>query len=509
MKNLKLFVISLLLLLFLLPTLYSQTTVLAQNDTATPTPKEEEPTRTPVATAAITGIATRATPSPSPTQTPVATGATPSDLDPCEPNDDFDVRCPVLLNQTLAGLTLAPLDDRDYFQVYLKAGQIGRAATFPAPGTPTDTRLSVYSAAGALLGQNDDRSAIDLGSTVVWTAPAEGWYVLLVESAVPLAGHYDLLVSLELPTMTTTPTQTLTPAPTGTPAPTATSQPTLTPIIQPDAGEPNNNPESAWEAVAGMSYPMTLGPAGVDSHDFFRVLVKAGNRYRCAAEEPGGVDPAMRVYAGNIGSGVLLAENDDISPADVGSAVHFNAPYDGHVYVVVEVRAGYGRYNFGCEAVIYSAPAGGVGGTPTPAVAGMTPIPAIAGATIVATTPPIQLSIRPLPAVVPTATPATLTTIRLQVIYDLNANGRPDPDEGIASISVRALSRNASVGWILTDERGLAVLTILGEVDQVIVPFLAGWQSEIRPGLLNEAILSVPAVPLPVVMPVGMGDGQR
>jgi hypothetical protein len=440
-------------------------------------------TLTPTLTTTPTETATP----PTETATPTATPTLAVERDNCEPNDSFDQPCPIFLNQTVANLTLSPVGDQDYFAVYLKAGQSARAATFPLPGSGTDTRLFVYSGGGALLGENEDRSPTDLGSTVSWTAAADGFYILRVESAIPFPGRYDLLVSLEAP------------AATATPMPTATPQPTLTPLVPPDMAEPNNRPEEAYEIVAGATYNLTLGPRGVDDHDFFKLWVKAGNPYRCAARPTGPVDPALRVYAGDIGGGTLLAENDDISPTDIGSLVTFVAPYTGFLFVVAEAQAGYGAYTLLCEAYVPPAPVSASSG----GISGAAPSPTPAAT--ITTTANVAVEIRPLPPLAPTATPATATTIRVQVIYDLNANGQPDPDEGVPNVSVRAVSRNAIVGWALTDERGVATLTILGDVDRVIVPFLSGWSRPVRLGQLNEAVLSAPAVSLPVIMPV-VGD---
>jgi hypothetical protein len=401
--------------------------------------------------------------------------------DSCEPNDSFDQPCQVALTQMLSNLTLSPVGDQDYFAVYLKAGQIARAATFPLPGSGTDTRLFVYSEGGELLGENEDRSPTDLGSTVRWTAVADGFYILRVESAIPFPGRYDLLVSLEAPTATSTP------------QPTATAQPTMTPLVAPDMAEPNNRPQEAFEIVVGATYNLTLGPRGVDDHDFFKLWVKAGNGYRCAARPTGPVDPALRVYAGDVGAGTLLAENDDISPTDIGSLVTFVAPYTGFLFVVAEVQAGYGAYTLLCEAFVPAPPPVSGGGSAT---AAPSPTPT---ATLTTSAP---VEIRPLPPLPAPATPVAATTIRVQVIYDLNANGQPDPDEGVPNVSVRAVSRNAIVGWALTDERGVATLTIMGDVDRVIVPFLSGWSRPVRLGQVNEAVLSLPAVALPVIMPV-------
>jgi hypothetical protein len=429
-------------------------------------------------------------PEPEPTVTATATLAVAGDA--CEPNDDFSAPCPLMLNQPLTNLTLSPVGDRDHFAVYLKAGQLARAATFPAPGSGTDTRLFVYSQSGNLLGENEDRGPTDLGSTVAWTATADGFYIILVESAIPFSGRYDLLVSLEAPAATATPPATATPLPTTTPVPTAT------PPIPPDSAEPNNRPENAYEIVAGATYNLTLGPRGFDDHDFFKLLVKTGNQYRCTARPNGPLDPALRVYAGPIGAGVLIAANDDVSPTDRGSLVTFAAPETGFVFVVAEVQAGAGAYSLLCDAVV-PAPGGGSGNGAGRPAATPTPEPT---ATLPPTATPIQVQVRPLPALTPTAVPLPATTIRIQVVYDLNANNQPDPDEGIANVSVRAVSRNSVVGWALTDERGLASLTILGEVDRVIVPFLSGWSRTVRLGEVNEIVLPVPAVPLPVIMPV-------
>jgi hypothetical protein len=375
--------------------------------------------------------------------------------------------------------------DQDYFAVYLKAGQNARAATFPTAGSGTDTRLFVYSQSGELLAFNEDRSPTDLGSTAAWTAATDGFYILRVESAIPFVGWYSLLVSLEAPTPT--------PSPTPTPLPAATA----TPLVAPDMAEPNNRPEEAFEIVAGVAYNLTLGPRGEAGEDYFKLWVKAGLRYRCAARPTGPLDPALRIYADPVGETTLLAANDDLVPGERTSQITLAAPQTGFLFVVASVEAGYGGYNLLCEVVAEPPPPvrGGAGGRPSP-----TATPTLT--TTAALSQTTQVVLRPLPAIQPEATPATVTTIRVQVIYDLNANGQPDPDEGAPNVSVRAVSRNAIVGWTLTDERGVATLTILGDVDRVIVPFLAGWSRAVRPGQVNEFVLSAPAVSLPVIMPV-------
>ena len=95
-----------------------------------------------------------------------------------------------------------------------KAGQTVKVSTWV--DATLDTQLTVFWQ-GQVIGTNDDRSSVDLGSTVQFTAPADGYYVVLVERVGVFAGSYALEVAPVEPTATATPAPTNTPAPTPTP----------------------------------------------------------------------------------------------------------------------------------------------------------------------------------------------------------------------------------------------------------------------------------------------------
>jgi hypothetical protein len=168
-----------------------------------------------------------------------------------EPNNDAGTATSIGL-QTEPGLTLTG-DDVDYFTGYLKTGQIVRISTTVYEGV--DTRLELYWNE-QLAAENDDRSPADVGSTVTFTAPADGWYLALLEKATFYDGVYDLEATLVEPTTTPTSVPTLTPSPTVLPSATPTSIPSLTPTMQTGPAEPNNTPGTALP-ITPVATPLT------------------------------------------------------------------------------------------------------------------------------------------------------------------------------------------------------------------------------------------------------------
>lgn len=424
----------------------------------TPPPTE---TVTVVATDTLTPTSPPATAVPTDTATAtLPLSPTPDPRDPFEPNDEPGQASPLTLGDSLTALTLEPVGDKDYYQLYLKTGQLVRAATFPE--TSADTRLTVYSPAGELLGQNDDRSQTDLGSTVAWLSQTEGWYLILVESSIPFGGVYRLLTSLEMPTVTPTLAATV------TPGPTSTAVPTPTPYTEADAGEPNNGPQEAFQILPGTEYAMTLGPIGTDTHDFFTLLGKAGVTYQCQAAQPQGVDPALRVYSGEIGSGVLVAENDDVSSTNIGSQVRFTAQTNTPFYLVAEARAGYGRYTLSCT------------GNPAPAAGG---------------------SGNPPPSATPTVTPDPAVW-RIQVFVDWNEDEMLTAGEGVDDVLVLL----TSLGQTLTHytQQGQVVVSaeVFQGVPQVVVsiPYLH-YSQMVNIRQTQQLMLPLTAPILPVMLP--------
>lgn len=455
---------------------------------------------------------------PTATMAPTATAL--PNHDAYEPNNSWETATTILLGEKISDLTLDPASDQDFFKLYLKTGQLVEANTLPFGGI--DPKFSIFDVNQDLIGSNDDRSITDTGSTYRWQATADGWYIILVESSIPIAnGTYQLQTSLELPAPTATPQPTSTPGPTSTPAPTSTPVPTATPIQKSDDGEPNNRPEDAFGIIPGEVYQMTLGPVGYDSHDFFYLLGKAGVSYACEAINPSGVDPTMRVYIGEVGAGILIAQNDDISDIDIGSRTHFDITgIDMGVYIVVEDRIGSGSYEFSCyaKAGSYVSPSGGSAGSgatapPAPmptATIETAPVPTeeAGGEEGTAIEEPIEEEARLVPLNFSESThqqeteEPVITTIEIVITYDQNNNKGTDPDEGIPNVSVRALDGNDPVGWAITNEQGRATMTLIRPVNTVTVPYLSGWTYRVRMGELNTVEVQVPAQPLPVIMPI-------
>ena len=102
-----------------------------------------------------------------------------------------------------------------------------------------------------------------------------------------------------------------------------------------------------------------------------------------------------------------------------------------------------------------------------------------------------------------TTSPATY--IRLLVYYDANNDRQPGPGEGIANVSVLAVdAQGQRLARVFTNAQGEALFNLTSEaVARVIVPFVPGWSARVRAGESNnEIVLGLPAVRLPVFLPV-------
>lgn len=442
-------------------------------ETAVPT-ETATATNTPFATSTVV-----------PTEPPTATSA-PAGWDIYEPNDTFETASSVNVNVTIRDLTLSPANDRDYFRIYGKAGQILHITTFVQAGT--DTMLRLYTTGGTILAENDDKSATDLGSSIIWTPVADSWFIVEIESAVPgYEGRYDLAILLEMPTPTASPAPTNAPGPTSTPVPTVTP---TTPAVPADQYEPNNSVDGAAEIIVGTTYQATLPTGDVD---YYRLLAKSGNKYQCDTKVTG-VDTAITILSSNLEQ---LAANDDRAPNDVGSTVIWTAETTATVYIAVQNRAGRGEYTLVCDAVVPPPPASGGGGggnyTPPSPTATATPFPTA--------TP--SLLVRHIGNVQPTPTAVLQTVVRLVIVYDQNNNRAGDIGEGISNISVRALYGGSVVAWGLTDERGEVTLHIIGNVDRITIPYLNFWEMRVSPGTdLEPRTVLIPSVSLPVILPI-------
>lgn len=406
-------------------------------------------------------------------------GALPPDR--FEPNNDASAATVVGL-QTEVDLTMSG-DDVDTFTGYLKAGQMLSIQTTVYDGL--DTRLKLFWD-GQLLAENDDRSAVDVGSLVLFTVPADGWYVAVVEKATVYNGRYDLTTSLAAPTAAATPLPTVTPAATPTPLPSPTA------VIQPDLAEPNNTPQTARPITPGQRQTYTVGAGDVD---YFTFIAKAGSHYACETVTDR-VDTLITV----LGASGVIGVNDDRSVGRVDSYVAWNAAAEQPVHIQVAARGGsFGPYEFVCQQAAAPPAPPALPAVRQPAATAPLPV-----TQTITTTGHITLTVQHRGRVQPAkTTPAT--RIRLLVYYDANNDRQPGPGEGIANVSVLAVdAQGQRLGQVFTNAQGEAIFNLTGEtIARVIVPFVPGWSARVRVGETNnDIVLGLPAVRLPVFLPV-------
>lgn len=431
------------------------------------------------------------------TATPAGTTAPGAPLPPdrFEPNDDATAATVIGL-QTERDLTLSGADV-DAFTGYLKAGQTIRVRV-TAHGA-LDPRLTLLWD-GRAVAANDDRSATELGAALDFTAPAAGWYVAIVEKASVYDGSYDLETAWVAPTATAT-------AATVTPQPTLTPTPTATPLTPPDAAEPNDGPADAWPITPGQEGAYSLGRGDVD---IFTFLAKAGNRYACET-----VSDAVDTLLTVTGAAGVIGLNDDRSPDRVDSYLAWTTVTEQPVQIQVTARGGgFGPYSLSCRHAVPPPPPGndwppaadepgGESAAATAAAAtGTAPLEASPDADNTADRLPLTVQhLGPAPS----QPLAPATTIRLLVYYDANNDRQPGPGEGIANVSVLAVdAQGQQLARVFTNLQGEAVFHLSDEaVARVIVPFVPGWQAAVRAGAANnDIVLGLPAVRLPVFLPV-------
>lgn len=396
-------------------------------------------------------------------------------VDAFEPNNEAQHATPIGIG-VIDGLTLLD-NDLDYFTGYLKGGQMVHVQT--AVYESLDTRIKLFWAE-QLMVENDDRSPADVASSLFFTAPADGWYLLLVEKATVYNGRYDLSVALVEPTLAPTSLPTFTPTPTTTPLPSAT------PLVQPDLAEPNNTADAAYPITPGQQAVYTIQAGDVDYYTF---LAKAGNQYACETLTDQ-VDTLITVLQ----NATVVGSNDDRSVGRVDSYLTWQAEQEHSVVIKVEGRGGsFGQYGLVCQQmrpVTYPVVA-------APTVATSVAVP-------ITTSKQLPLAVQyigkvPLPAT------SVDTRIRLLVYYDANNDRQPGLGEGIANVSVVAVdAQGQRIARVFTNSQGEAVFHLTSEtVARVMVPFVPGWSARVRVGEMdNEIVLGLPAVRLPIFLPV-------
>lgn len=435
---------------------------------------------------------------PTVTLTPTLSG-TPGLLpDRFEPNDTSTTATPLLTTQSEAGLTLIGADV-DQFQVYLKVGQILQATTTVYGGL--DTRLSLYQGE-QMVAQNDDQGVTNVGSQVVYAAASDGWVRLVVEKMTAYDGVYDLATALVAPTATPTLPPTLTPSPTPSPSATPSPTPSHTPLVPGDPAEPNDSAAAAWPVTPGVQADFSLAPGDAD---WFTFIAKTGTAYTCETIT-NQVDTVLTVQ----GSNGVIATNDDRASGRLDSHVSWANASEQAVTIEVTARGGgYGLYQLLCQVGIGqgSLPLGG--GTQPVAQATATSLPTLVstgtltGTLSLTTTQTVTLAVRYVGEANP-ATPAPITPVRLLVYYDANNDRQASVGEGIANVLVLATDKLGQVMMtVFTNLQGEAVFNITdATITRLVVPFVPGWNTQIRQGQANELTLGLPAVRLPVFWPV-------
>jgi hypothetical protein len=174
------------------------------------------------------------------------------------------------------------------------------------------------------------------------------------------------------------------------------------------------------------------------------------------------------------------------------------------VIVKVEARGGsYGQYALLCQSLAPPAPPAGPPPGTAPGLAVPSPPAVLTATTTVTATAPLTLAVAYLGRALPTP-PAVTTQVRLLVYYDANNDRQPGPGEGIASVSVLAVdAQGQPLARVFTNSQGEAVFNLNSEaVSRIIVPFVPGWSARVRVDDTNEIVLGLPAVRLPIFLPV-------
>jgi hypothetical protein len=301
-------------------------------------------------------------------------------LDSYEPDGEPQAARPLVVGEQQAHL-LCPAGDADWVTFFAKAGKAYRLATSNL-STGVDTYLYLFAPDGrTVLAQNDDAPDGHGPSTLLWAAPADGWYFLQIKNQGDIGAPglaYTLALSLaDAPTATLTvtavPSVILTSPPSTTtltatpliaqpvvPATFPALAPTPDPLLHPqmgsgstagvpvfDAGpsdgltpdrlEPDDSFEAAHPLDVGALYqhlnfvPTTETGKDVDYYSF---RTKPGNCYALTTGDlTAGLDTTIVLWtAAPMREGRrLLAQNDDARPhtADLSSFVRWCNPLNG------------------------------------------------------------------------------------------------------------------------------------------------------------------------------------
>ncbi|MGB1249618.1 MAG: hypothetical protein ACPG8W_03230 [Candidatus Promineifilaceae bacterium] len=432
-----------------------------------------------------------------PTIAPTPVSDSPFVPDVLEPNNSAETATQINW-QTLQQLTLIG-NDTDYFVGFLRAGQSIQVETVVYGSL--DTRLTFFWR-GVISAENDNKSATDLGSRILFNAPEDGTFVFQVGKTTDADGHYDLHTLLieptptqpHLPTHTPFPTATPWPththAPTHTPPPTATPWPTHTPAPLPTA-----TPWPTHTPAPTHTPPPTTTPW--PTHTPLPTVTSWPTHTPTPVHTP----PPQSTTA--------TQKWPTPTPIVMASSTPIQSTASLPPLATVTTQSQGGARSVPTTAPILTATQSSFVTTPTitPTVSISSSV-AITTPTSITATQALTLSIRHLGRIESPMVEAS-THIRLLIHYDANNDRTPSPGEGIPNVSVLAVdARGQQLARVFTNAQGEAVFNMTSEaVARIVVPLVPSWSERIRVGEQNDNIvLGLPAVRLPVFLPVDMGE---
>lgn len=486
-------------------------------------------------------------------------------LDRFEPNDDQATATPLTVGERYGKLTFAPADI-DLFAVEVADDAAPRTIQIDTfVGYGIDTRLRLLRADGVLLAANDDVERDTRRSQITADLLRAGRYYVEVTNVAerPEYQTYALetaWLAQGTPTATKTAAPTETPVPTASPAtagPASSATPTPSPAPAWDTSENNYDfvhaaDVAVAEVVDDLNFVCPDPTGDCIDNDFFRVTLKGGVCYHIATVNlRPGVDTNLILFGPDRDAVPPLTGNDDAAPGDFSSAVDYCVPPTwGSVtaYLLVgnagnqpppaPVAERTYALSIAATAPATPTPTRTTAPTAAPTAAALPaadpPSAAPARAATAAPAAPVPTAVAPVaPLAPPSAPPAgpsvaipgvvvtelpsdsdlggsrmaqVAAPLALRTCYDRNQNEFCDIDEGIAGLTVYVTNGATGqlLGQALTDERGIATLTVRADADaqlDISVPYFAASQTTPAraPQLVPVMIRTV--APIPALLP--------
>ncbi|MFK7800707.1 MAG: Calx-beta domain-containing protein [Anaerolineae bacterium] len=475
---------------------------------------------------------------PLPTATPTSTAsaaATQVYIDTYEGNDT--IQTSYSLDAVTSGAcivedaTFWPAGDVDFYRFWAQASATYTLASAELT-SGLDTILTLYDPEGNQIMQNDDTSPGLRTSTLTFTPSRDAWhYFSLVneDPSNPAGKTYCVTMSEIAPTVTPSPTPT-----------TVFEQSAANDACAVAAGFTDNDiPENSCVLSSTSVTQDNFVPRRSDIRDidYYRIWVKTNSFYTCDTLE--GIsefnDTRMKFLDQNRN---LISENDDFDATSSGSKLSYLATYTGWMYVFVEPTidveyriADKYTYTLTCSAEVVTptstprptqVPSTGTGGgggnaavrtsTPTPTMTAE-PLPqstidvlATVQAASTPTPPPTprpNISINPLPTMIPPVTPVYAADLQVVLFYDRNQNNLPEIDEGIVDMAV--LAKDGNTGQLLalgyTNEAGLLRFQVSPSAESLVISIPYFSIDQTISVSATELLIRVAPSALPVTLP--------